>query len=481
MFLSDIDTTPGMENFRMEMKARLDRKNPEGWLKTVAGFANFRGGVLYIGVEDKSMKLIGFTKGEADSERIFFCNKVQEHIIPAPRMMFTFIPYVIREQERVIIKVSVLESDLKPVIYRYNGVPSIYMRRDGYTNGATPEEIREMCISSEANPFDTGRTVIPYDRNDFSELLETYSRNNDGRELTDKALKSSGFIDSYGHISRGATLFRDDYDGNETLMKLFLFPGMNRGANSPVSTDEFRGNLLSSIQVACNFISRNMNRTFRKLDDRRVDFEAYPSRAVFEGVVNAVAHRDYWLDGTQIQINMFKNRLEISSPGSFYRGGSLGRSYDLSGIISNRRNNLISEMLVKCKMMEASGTGFDKILEEYQMADEKHKPYIETSTDHFTLVLPDLTYGPGVEDIDLPDIEFIPPIKGSEHDELILRYCYRSWRTVAEIASFIGVSDSSYFRRNVLAVLVGSGLLEERIVGRTKEYIADRHNVYSIS
>ena len=35
--------------------------------------------------------------------------------------------------------------------------------------------------------------------------------------------------------------------------------------------------------------------------------------------------------------------------------------------------------------------------------------------------------------------------------------------------------------RNVLTVLVESGLLEERIVGRTKEYIADRHNVYSIS
>lgn len=37
-------------------------------------------------------------------------------------------------------------------------------------------------------------------------------------------------------------------------------------------------------------------------------------------VINAVAHRDYFLDGTQIQIDMFKDRLEILSPGGFYRG-----------------------------------------------------------------------------------------------------------------------------------------------------------------
>lgn len=99
-------------------------------------------------------------------------------------------------------------------------------------------------------------------------------------------------------------------------------------------------------------------------------------RTLFEGVVNAVAYRDYYLDGTQIQIDMFKDRLEISSPGGFYRGEKIGKTYDLSGVISKRRNELISNVLVACNVMEAAGTGFDKIMEEYANADDTHKPYI---------------------------------------------------------------------------------------------------------
>lgn len=51
----------------------------------------------------------------------------------------------------------------------------------------------------------------------------------------------------------------------------------------------------------------------------RVDIDSYPDRAVLEGVINAIAHRDYFIDGSQIQIDMFKDRLEISSPGGFYK------------------------------------------------------------------------------------------------------------------------------------------------------------------
>ena len=53
---------------------------------------------------------------------------------------------------------------------------------------------------------------------------------------------------------------------------------------------------------------------------------------------------------------------------------------------------MISGILVACNVMEAAGTGFDKIMEEYAAVDEAHKPYIYSKSDHFTLVLPDLTY-----------------------------------------------------------------------------------------
>lgn len=138
-----------------------------------------------------------------------------------------------------------------------------------------------------------------------------------------------------------------------------------------------------------------------KFGDTRKNIDAYPQRALFEGVINAVAYRDYFLDGTQIQVDMFKDRLEISSPGSFYRGKKLGKTYDLSGIISKRRNELIASVLISCNVM-AAGTGFDKIVEEYKGENETHRPYIYSSSGHFTLVLPDLTYMDGVQDSSIP-------------------------------------------------------------------------------
>lgn len=147
--------------------------------------------------------------------------------------------------------------------------------------------------------------------------------------------------------------------------------------------------------------------------NKRFNLDSYPTHALFEGVVNAVAHRDYYLDGTQIQIDMFKDRLEISSPGGFYRGEKIGKTYDLSGVISKRRNELISNVLVACNVMEAAGTGFDKIMEEYASADEAHKPYIYSTSDHFTLVLPDLTFEEGVLDATITILTFIPVPNGT--------------------------------------------------------------------
>ena len=106
--------------------------------------------------------------------------------------------------------------------------------------------------------------------------------------------------------------------------------------------------------------------------------------------------------------------------GGFYQREKIQKTYDLSSIISKRRNELICNVLVKCNAMEASGTGFEKIEEAYLSADERHKPYICTESDHFKLVLPDLTYEAGTQDDDIPALEFIPVANGTKHDKACL-------------------------------------------------------------
>ena len=154
MILDEIIKIPILENLNIECKSRLNRENPEGWLKTIAGFSNADGGSFFIGVEDKSNKLIGFTRKDADNERNYFNNQINEHIFPRPIFKLSFINYQIHDKELFIIRIDVSESPIKPLILKFKNVPSIYMRREGFTNGATYEEIIAMSIKSRNTQFD---------------------------------------------------------------------------------------------------------------------------------------------------------------------------------------------------------------------------------------------------------------------------------------------------------------------------------------
>lgn len=69
MYLEQLVDEIQMENIETECKSRLNRDNVLGWLKTIAGFSNACGGSFYVGVEEKTNKLIGFDRMEADNER----------------------------------------------------------------------------------------------------------------------------------------------------------------------------------------------------------------------------------------------------------------------------------------------------------------------------------------------------------------------------------------------------------------------------
>lgn len=470
MFLEEIINDIQLESNTLECKAKLNRDDIVGWLKTIAGFANAKGGVFYIGIEDKTNKLIGFDRKEVDNERNYFNNQVNEHITPRPLMDVSFIRYLVKDKERFIIKITVKESLIKPVILKYKNIPSIFMRREGFTNGATYEEIIDMSIKSKNVQYDTLTSDIRYNPANYSKLRKFYCEHNDGKELSDKALKSMGFYDDEGFLANGAVLFADDYKGDKTLVQCSVFSGLNKGSDRVVTINKFNGNIIDTIDYIVEFIEQRMNHTIIKLNDSRINVDAYPRRALFEGVINAIAHRDYFLDGSQIQIDMFKNRLEISSPGGFYRGEKLDKTYDLSKIISKRRNELISSILVSCNVMEAAGTGFDKIIEEYKVTDQKHKPYIYSTSDHFTLVLADLSYSEGLENNLLPTVNFMPPVNTTVHDSKILSYCYYQAHSTIEIAEYLNLSNSTYFRNNILDNLVKQNYLISSKIGKSAYY-----------
>lgn len=86
-------------------------------------------------------------------------------------------------------------------------------------------------------------------------------------------------------------------------------------ASGQVDAQEITGPLNRQIAEAVAFATRNMRIGARK-EPARVDLPQYSGKALFEAIVNAVAHRDYSMRASRIRLSMFEDRLEIQSPGS---------------------------------------------------------------------------------------------------------------------------------------------------------------------
>lgn len=96
------------------------------------------------------------------------------------------------------------------------------------------------------------------------------------------------------------------------------YRGQDR-ASGQLDAQEIVGPLPLQIADAVKFVVRNMRVAARKLPERE-DVPQYSTAAVFEAVVNAVAHRDYSMSSRRIRLSMFKGHLEIDSPGQLPNG-----------------------------------------------------------------------------------------------------------------------------------------------------------------
>ncbi len=122
---------------------------------------------------------------------------------------------------------------------------------------------------------------------------------------------------------------------------------------------------------------------------KRVEKEDYPLRAVREAMVNAIIHRDYQIIGSEIHINMFDNRLEITSPGGMI-DGSFVQDLDITKVSSIRINRIISDIFNRLNFMERRGSGLVRIVESY--SDTSLKPSFNSDISSFKVVFPNKSY-----------------------------------------------------------------------------------------
>ena len=242
----------------------------------------------------------------------------------------------------------------------------------------------------------------------------------------------------------------------------------------------FQGNILSGIQKVQEYVAAHAEVVYLKQASGAISTTSFPPRTVTEAIVNAYAHKNYFMRGSQIEVNLYLDRLEIVSPGALVGRGSLGKINDLSSLIPMRRNEFICDVLVMLKLMERRGSGFDKIESDYQPFGNKYAPFAIAREDSFTLVLPNLSYPYGVVGTDSADLNLVFLERPNEKPSTrkILSYCYFKNRALEEIAKMLGVSVSSYLRNEILQDLVARKLLTVDKEGKKNLYHTNKDTVY---
>jgi len=104
-------------------------------------------------------------------------------------------------------------------------------------------------------------------------------------------------------------------------------------------------------------------RRWRKTATGRINKPDYAERAVFEALVNALIHRDYSVLGSEVHIDLYDNRLVISSPGGMF-DGTLIQNRKIDEVPSSRRNPVLADVFAQLNYMEKRGSGLRKICNE---------------------------------------------------------------------------------------------------------------------
>lgn len=255
--------------------------------------------------------------------------------------------------------------------------------------------------------------------------------------------------------------------------------GLGKGSifDDALDDKEYEGNLIYLLKSGSEFIRNNSKVRFVKEAQYRVDKPDYAERAVTEALVNALIHRDYIVLGSEIHIDMFDDRVEITSPGGMFGGGSI-QEYDIYSIRSMRRNPVIADLFHRMKYMERRGSGLRKIVSETEKLPgytEAYKPEFSSTATDFRVILKNVNYNlegdthQVIHQVTHQDIEL------STMSKQILAFCTTP-KSKKELAVFCGFKDLRNFTLKHISPLLASGQLEMTIPDKPKSRNQKCHN-----
>ena len=205
---------------------------------------------------------------------------------------------------------------------------------------------------------------------------------------------SFGLVTGAGNLTNAGALFADDCPLWQSRLYCTRWDGKEKG--DAINDAEFTGNVLMLLREAMNFVKSNTKRGWEKLPDGRKNKPEYAERAVLEAMVNHFIHRDYTVMGGEVHLDVYDDRLAITSPGGMYSGQTV-QDLSLEEIASDRRNPILADVMAQLDYMEKRGSGLKRICNETKALDgykDELKPVFRSTSSQFMTTIYSMGYKP---------------------------------------------------------------------------------------
>lgn len=380
------------EDSVLELKAihfkgdKISGPKPDDLADELAAMANTNDGVCVLGVDDKKREIAGIPLAKLDAVESFIreiCNDVIKPPL-AVRIIRMELPGALGAMQPVI-KVEVPRS-----LFVHKS-PGGYFRRLGSSKRElTPEQLARLFQQrSQARFISFDEQTVPH--TSLADLEESLWRRfvalvPDDPIATLRKLKLLSPDETSVERATVAGILLCSRHPETWLPNAYIeavrYRGNQQDSNYQADAARIVGPLDQQIAHGLAFVRRNMRVAAIKAPGR-VEIPQFNERAVFEAIVNAVAHRDYSIHGSKIRLFMFDDRFELYSP------GPLPNTVTIESLPLRQatRNELITSLLARSPvepddrqvgrqyLMEKRGDGVPIIMNESYALSKRYPEY----------------------------------------------------------------------------------------------------------
>lgn len=337
------------------LEFKRDASSPDNLLKTMVAFANGPGGIVVVGVEDRTRRVLGLSDPTKTEELI--CNLISDRIEPRLVPDLQILPW----RRTHVIAIHVFPSSCRPHFLKAQGRErGVYLRVGSTNRRADAAQIDEIARAVRGRAFD--EEALPgmsSEAIDFRAASECFSNKrklnrNDLRVLGMLTADQGKLVPTIG----GVLLF-----GRERLAAFpdaFLRAGRFAGNDKTAILDsaDIKDYLPRVVDQALAFVQRNTRRAIAIRDSQNTESWEFPLLALREAITNALVHADYAQTGVPIRLAIFDDRIEIDNPGGLPTGLTVS---DIRRGVSKLRNRVIGRVFHELGLIEQWGSGIARM------------------------------------------------------------------------------------------------------------------------